>query len=112
MHSLRKGAQIIRATPGRLIDHIERQTIKLNNVKMIVLDEADEMIDMGFRDDIERILRNTPKEKQTIFFSATMSKPILELTKRYLKNPENVKVIHKELTVPSISQYYLKLTKA
>ncbi|HEY3249829.1 MAG TPA: DEAD/DEAH box helicase [Ignavibacteria bacterium] len=112
MQALRKGAQIIIATPGRLIDHIERHTIRLNNVKMVVLDEADEMIDMGFRDDIERILRNIPKERQTIFFSATMSKPILELTKRYLKNPEHVRIIHKELTVPSISQYYFEVNQS
>ena len=109
MHALHKGVQIIIATPGRLIDHLERKTVKLSGVKMVVLDEADEMIDMGFRDDIEKILRNTPSEKQTIFFSATMSKPILELTKRYLKNPEHIKVIHKELTVPSISQYYIEV---
>jgi len=111
MQALHKGAQIIIATPGRLIDHLERKTVNLSNVKMIVLDEADEMIDMGFRDDIEKILRNTPKEKQTIFFSATMSKPILELTKRYLKNPEYVKVHHKEMTVPSISQYYIEISQ-
>jgi ATP-dependent RNA helicase DeaD len=109
MAGLRKGAQIIIATPGRLIDHLERKTIKLDEVKMVVLDEADEMIDMGFRDDIETILRSTPKEKQTIFFSATMSKPIMELTKRYLKNPDVIKVIHKELTVPNISQYYIEV---
>jgi len=109
MHALHKGVQVIIATPGRLLDHLERKTVKLTGVKMVVLDEADEMIDMGFRDDIEKILRSTPSEKQTIFFSATMSKPILELTKRYLKNPEIIKVIHKELTVPSISQYYIEV---
>jgi len=109
MQALRQGAQIIIATPGRLIDHLDRKTVKLDEVKMVVLDEADEMIDMGFRDDIERILRSTPKEKQTIFFSATMSKPIMELTKRYLKNPDVIKVIHKELTVPNISQYYVEV---
>jgi len=109
MQALRKGAHIIIATPGRLIDHLDRKTVKLDEVIMVVLDEADEMIDMGFRDDIERILRSTPKEKQTIFFSATMSKPIMELTKRYLKNPDIIKVIHTEMTVPNVSQYYVEV---
>lgn len=109
MQAIRKGAQIIIATPGRLIDHLHRKTINLSNVKTVVLDEADIMLDMGFRDDIEIILKTTPKEKQTVFFSATMPKAILELTKRYLKSPEIVKVMHKEMTVPNINQYYVEL---
>ncbi|MBZ0203656.1 MAG: DEAD/DEAH box helicase, partial [Ignavibacteria bacterium] len=85
--SLRKGVQIIIATPGRLMDHMERKTINLENIHTVVLDEADEMLNMGFRDDIEKILKKAPKERQTIFFSATMPKPILDLTGKYLKKP-------------------------
>lgn len=107
--SLKKGVQIIIATPGRLMDHMERKTVNFDNVHTVVLDEADEMLNMGFRDDIEKILKRVPKERQTIFFSATMPKPILDLTKKYLKNPEHVKVVHKELTVPNVQQYYYEL---
>ena len=83
MSALNKGAHIVIGTPGRIIDHIERKTIKLDNVKTVVLDEADEMLDMGFRDDIELILKNLPEEKQTVFFSATMPRDFLSLTKKY-----------------------------
>jgi ATP-dependent RNA helicase DeaD len=107
--SLRKGVQIIIATPGRLMDHMERKTVNFDNVHTVVLDEADEMLNMGFRDDIEKILKRVPKDRQTIFFSATMPKVILELTKKYLKDPEHVKVVHKELTVPNIQQYYYEM---
>ncbi|MBE2227462.1 MAG: DEAD/DEAH box helicase [Ignavibacteria bacterium] len=107
--TLRKGVQIIIATPGRLMDHLERRTIKFDNVHTVVFDEADEMLNMGFRDDIESILKQVPKERQTIFFSATMPKPILDLTRKYLKNPEHVKVVHKELTVPNIQQFYYEI---
>jgi ATP-dependent RNA helicase DeaD len=101
--------QIVIATPGRLIDHINRGTISLDKIFMVVLDEADEMLDMGFRDDIETILKSVPKERQTVLFSATIPKPILDLSKRYLRNPEMVKVVHKELTVPNINQYYYEV---
>ncbi|QCX34449.1 DEAD/DEAH box helicase [Caloramator sp. E03] len=107
--ALKKGVQIIVGTPGRVMDHINRKTISLDKVKIFVLDEADEMLDMGFRDDIEFILKNAPKERQTLLFSATMPKAILELTEKYQKNPELVKVIHKELTVPNIEQYYFEV---
>lgn len=108
--ALKNGSvQIIIATPGRLKDHIMRKTIKLDTVSTVVLDEADEMLDMGFRDDIEFILKSVPKERQTVLFSATMPKPILELSKKYLQKPEMVKVVHKELTVPNINQYYLEV---
>ncbi len=104
--ALRRGVQIIIGTPGRILDHMDRRTISFENVKMIVLDEADEMLNMGFRDDIESILKDMPKEKQTIFFSATMPKPILEMTKRYQTNPIIVKVTSTELTNTSIEQEY------
>lgn len=101
--------QIVIATPGRLIDHLNRRTVNLDKVSMVVLDEADEMLDMGFRDDIETILQSVPKERQTVLFSATIPKPILDLSKRYLRNPEMVKVVHKELTVSNINQYYYEV---
>lgn len=109
IRTLKAGVQIIIATPGRMIDHINRKTVSLEHVKMVVLDEADEMLNMGFRDDIEEILKSVPEERQTIFFSATMPPPIMQLTKKYQKNPEIVKVVHKELTVPNIDQFYYEL---
>ena len=104
--ALKRGVQIIIGTPGRILDHMDRRTISFDNVKMIVLDEADEMLNMGFREDIEAILSDMPEEKQTIFFSATMPKPILEMTKRYQTNPIIVKVTSTELTNTSIEQEY------
>ena len=109
IRSINSGVQIVIGTPGRVIDHINRGTLKLNEVKMVVLDEADEMLDMGFRDDIEMILKQVPEERQTVMFSATMPKQILDLSKRYLNNPEHIKVVHKEITVPNVNQYYIEL---
>lgn len=106
--SLKGGVQVVIGTPGRVIDHINRKTLKLDNVKMVMLDEADEMLDMGFREDIEMILSKTPEERQTTFFSATMPKGILDLTKQYQKDPVHIKVVRKELTVPNIKQYYIE----
>ena len=105
--SLKSGVQVVIGTPGRVIDHINRRTLKMDEVKMLVLDEADEMLDMGFREDIELILEQTPSERQTTFFSATMSKEILELTKKYQDDPQLIKIVRKELTVPNIKQYYI-----
>ena len=110
--ALKGGVQIVIGTPGRVIDHINRKTLKMDNVKMVILDEADEMLDMGFREDIEMILSKTPEERQTTFFSATMPKGILELTKKYQNNPEHIKVVRKELTVPNIKQYYIETRSA
>ncbi|SEF68230.1 ATP-dependent RNA helicase DeaD [Caloramator fervidus] len=107
--ALKNGAHIIIGTPGRIIDHINRGTLKLDDVRMFILDEADEMLNMGFIEDIEYILQKTPKDKQTLLFSATMPGPILDLAKKYLKNPEYIKVVHKELTVPTIEQYYFEV---
>ena len=109
IRALKQGVQIVIATPGRLIDHINRKTLNLENVKTAVLDEADEMLDMGFREDIEKILKTAPKERQTIMFSATMPKQILDLSKKFLKNPEYIKVVHKELTVPNVNQFFFEL---
>lgn len=107
--ALKRGVQIVVGTPGRVIDHIKRKTLKLENIKMVVLDEADEMFDMGFRDDIEFVINKTPGKRQTIFFSATMAKEIVRFAKKYQKNPKTIKVVHKELTVPKIEQYYFEL---
>ncbi len=110
--SLKSGVQVVIGTPGRVIDHINRRTLKMDEVKMLVLDEADEMLDMGFREDIELILEQTPAQRQTTFFSATMSKPILELTKKYQNDPQLIKIVRKELTVPNIKQYYIETRRA
>ncbi len=110
--ALKKRPQIIIGTPGRVMDHMRRRTLKLANLKMIILDEADEMLNMGFREDIDVILEKVPSEKQTILFSATMPKEILELTSKYQRNPIHIKVSHKELTVPSIEQYYLEVSES
>jgi ATP-dependent RNA helicase DeaD len=104
--SLKAGANIVVGTPGRVIDLIERRALKLENVKMAVLDEADEMLDMGFREDIESILEETNADRQTIFFSATMSKPIMALTTRYQNDPKLVKVVKNEITNVNIEQLY------
>ncbi|MFC4871607.1 DEAD/DEAH box helicase [Negadavirga shengliensis] len=112
IRSLKKGVQIVVGTPGRIMDHMDRGTLNLNHVSIIVLDEADEMLDMGFREDIETILSDMPEERQTVFFSATMPKPILDLTRKYQNNPEIVKVLKKELTVENISQFYFETKTA
>ncbi|MBS9525186.1 DEAD/DEAH box helicase [Litoribacter ruber] len=109
IRSLKKGVQIVVGTPGRIMDHMNRRTLNLDNVGIIILDEADEMLDMGFRDDIETILSSMPEERQTVFFSATMAKPILDLTRKYQDNPEIVKVLRKELTVENIAQHYYEV---
>ena len=106
---LRKGVQIVVGTPGRVQDHINRGTLKLDSIGIIVLDEADEMLDMGFRDDIEAILGQMPEERQTVFFSATMAKPIMDLTRKYQKDPEIIKVAKNELTVSRIEQVYYEV---
>ena len=106
IRSLKGGAQIIIGTPGRIMDHLRRRTIKCEEVNTIVLDEADEMLNMGFREDIETVLEYIPEERQTVLFSATMPKPILDITKKYQKDAVTIKVVKKELTVPNIEQYY------
>lgn len=104
--NLEKGSQIVVGTPGRIMDHIERKTLKLDNLQMLILDEADEMLNMGFREDIETILSFAPEERQTVLFSATMSKEILSITKRFQKNPELIKVTRNEVTNTNIEQQY------
>ena len=104
-----RGVQIIVGTPGRVMDHMRRHTIKLDLVNMVVLDEADEMLNMGFREDMELILGQIPGEHQTALFSATMPKPILEITDRFQKDAKIVKVAAKELTIPLVSQKFYRV---
>jgi ATP-dependent RNA helicase DeaD len=104
--ALKKGAHVVIGTPGRVMDHMRRRTLKMETVQMMVLDEADEMLDMGFREDIEMILTKIPEDHQTLLFSATLSPEILDITRRFLKDPEFIKVVRKELTVPNIEQAY------
>lgn len=107
--ALRRGVQVVVGTPGRVIDHINRHTLKMRDVRFAVLDEADEMLDMGFRDDIEKILSKMPEDRQTVLFSATMPEEIKQLAKTYQRNPKFVKVAKKELTVPKIEQTYFEI---
>ncbi len=111
IRALKRGAQIIVATPGRLMDHMERRTISLSKVDMVVLDEADEMLNMGFREDIETILTSVPEDRQTILFSATMPKPILDITANYQYEPEFVKVTTEKLTATAIEQMYFDIKR-
>ncbi len=105
---LHRGVHIIIGTPGRLMDHLERRTLSLADITMVVLDEADEMLDMGFREDIELILKNVPIERQTAFFSATMPKAFMDLTKKFQKNPKLIKITHDKLTAPKVEQIYFE----
>ncbi|WP_155287043.1 DEAD/DEAH box helicase [Lacticaseibacillus zhaodongensis] len=100
--------QIVVGTPGRLLDHINRHTLKLEHLKTLVLDEADEMLDMGFIDDIESIVKTAPETRQTLLFSATMPKPIMNITKKFMHNPITVAIESKELTADTIEQYYVR----
>ncbi len=104
-----RGTQIIVGTPGRVMDHMRRHTIRLDDVNMVVLDEADEMLNMGFREDMETILGQIPGEHQTALFSATMPRPILEITDRFQKDARMIKVTEKELTIPLVSQKFYRV---
>lgn len=107
--SLKSGVQIIVGTPGRVMDHMRRKTVKFDQVSMVILDEADEMLDMGFREDMETILTDTPEQRQTIMFSATMPKSIMEIAKNYQRDAKIIKVVRKELTVENIDQFYFEV---
>ena len=106
---LKRGANIVIGTPGRILDHIRRRTIKLNNIRYVVLDEADEMLNMGFREDIEAILSEVPEERQTVLFSATMPPAILAITEKYQKNPIHIKIKSQQKTVGLIEQFYFEV---
>ena len=103
---LKEKPQIIVGTPGRVMDHMARKTIKMNTVQFFVLDEADEMLAQGFREDIEHILTDAPKERQTILFSATMSKEVMAITSRFQNNPRKVDVLAGESNKPKIDQFF------
>ncbi|WP_285769481.1 DEAD/DEAH box helicase [Peribacillus sp. SI8-4] len=109
IRALKKKPHIIVGTPGRLLDHIKRKNIKLGGVHTVVLDEADEMLNMGFIEDIESILSTVPDERQTLLFSATMPDPIRKIAERFMHEPVLVRVKAKEMTVDRIEQYYLEL---
>lgn len=109
IRALKKRPEIIVGTPGRLMDHMRRKTIRLDNIKMVVLDEADEMLNMGFVEDIETILKEIPSERQTLLFSATMPRRIQQLAEQFMKNPEVIRVAPKEVTVANTDQYYIEI---
>ncbi|MEG1447789.1 MAG: DEAD/DEAH box helicase, partial [Oscillospiraceae bacterium] len=102
-----KSANIVVGTPGRVLDHIRRKTLKLANTNMVVLDEADEMLSMGFKEDIEAILENTPEDRQTVLFSATMPPAIMALAKAFQNKPQLVEINKSQITVGNIKQLYV-----
>ncbi|WP_252504532.1 DEAD/DEAH box helicase [Sporosarcina sp. Marseille-Q4943] len=108
IRALRNNPQIIVGTPGRILDHINRKTLKLNQVNTLVLDEADEMLNMGFIEDINTILASVPDTRQTLLFSATMPPAIRKIAETFMKEPEIVKIKSKEMTVENIDQYFVK----
>lgn len=112
MQLLRRRPQIVIGTPGRVLDLISRGALNFSNVRALVLDEADEMLNMGFRRDIEQILKHTPSTRQTIFFSATMPRAILELTAQYQRQAQHVKVARAEQALPLIEQHYFEVQRA
>ena len=109
IRSLKDGVQVIIGTPGRVMDHMRRKTVKLDEIHTVVLDEADEMLNMGFLEDMETILSELPEERQTMMFSATMPQAIADIARKFQKSPELVKVVKKELTVPKVTQYYYEV---
>ncbi|WP_419882732.1 DEAD/DEAH box helicase [Peribacillus sp. B-H-3] len=112
IRALKKYPHIIVGTPGRLLDHIKRKNIRLGDVHTVVLDEADEMLNMGFIEDIESILSNVPEERQTLLFSATMPEPIRKIAERFMNEPTVVRVKAKEMTVSKIEQFYVELRES
>lgn len=111
IRALEAGAQIVIGTPGRVMDHMERGTLRLDNLKMIILDECDRMLDMGFRDDIEKILSETPDTRQSLFFSATMPPVIQAMINRFLPNPEWVKIAALAQNAPKVDQVYFEVDR-
>lgn len=109
IRSLKGGVQIIVGTPGRIMDHMRRKTIRTDEIRTVVLDEADEMLNMGFLEDMETILSQLPGERQTVMFSATMPQAIADIARKFQKDPVMVKVVKKELTVPKVTQYYYEV---
>jgi len=112
IETLAKGVQVVVGTPGRLIDHIKRGTLDLSKVRIVVLDEADRMLDMGFIDDIEYILSKTPVDRQTALFSATIDETVMRVCNRYMKNPEKIIVSKDEIAPLQIDQHYMIVNPA
>ena len=108
---LRSGAQVIVGTPGRVMDHMRRETLDLSALKLVILDEADEMLKMGFQEDVEFILSHTPEERQNALFSATMPKAVRRIADKFLKEPATIEIERKTMTVPTISQFYINLSE-
>lgn len=111
VQALKRGAKIVIGTPGRLMDHLRRKTLKLDKLSMVVLDEADEMLNMGFKEDIETILKTTPNTRQTVMFSATMPPEIIRITKQYMKEPVLIKAKNQDSAPALIKQYYSNCNK-
>ncbi|MEY8354151.1 DEAD/DEAH box helicase [Lachnospiraceae bacterium 54-53] len=109
IRSLKDGTQVIIGTPGRVMDHMRRKTVKFDNVHTVIMDEADEMLNMGFLEDMETILSQLPEERQTVMFSATMPSAIMEIARKFQQDPVTVKMVKKELTVPKVTQYYYEV---
>jgi len=109
--ALAAGAQVVIGTPGRVMDHMERGTLRLDALKVIVLDEADRMLDMGFRDDIEHVLKSVPEQRQCLFFSATMPRMIQDLIKRYTRDPEWIKIEAHAQNAPQVEQIYFEVDR-
>ena len=109
IRSLKDGVQVVIGTPGRVMDHMRRKTIRVDHVHTVVLDEADEMLNMGFLEDMETILSQLPEERQTVMFSATMPPAIAEIARKFQQDPVMVRVVKKELTVPKVIQYYYEV---
>jgi ATP-dependent RNA helicase DeaD len=108
---LREGVQIVIGTPGRVMDHMRRGTLRLESIRMAILDEVDVMLNMGFRDDIELILQGTPAARQTVFFSATIPRPIQDLIQRYARQPQQIRIEQKAVTVPTVEQVYYEVDR-
>lgn len=111
INRLRGGVHVVVGTPGRIMDHLRRETLDFESLKFVVLDEADEMLRMGFIDDVEWILSHTPSERQTALFSATMPREVRRIADRYLQNPVSVEIEHKTLTMPKIEQFYINVSE-
>jgi ATP-dependent RNA helicase DeaD len=111
IRQLRDGADIVVGTPGRILDHLDRGTLDLSGVQVAVLDEADRMLDMGFVEDVEHILKNTQQKRQTMLFSATMPEPIKQLSMRYMVHPQHIRVGEDTLAVEKIKQFFIEVTR-
>ena len=111
LRRLQSGAQVVVGTPGRVMDHLRRETLDLAGLKTVVLDEADEMLRMGFIEDVEWILEHTPSGRQTALFSATMPREVRRIAERHLKDPAGVEIEHKTLTVPTVEQRYINVSE-